>query len=389
MKKLNRFLNAWVNAGLISAEQMKNIITYEEKKGSEGRSKWIMYGFVSLGICVISIGVISLIAANWEYIPGMVKLIFDFIILLAVAYVIFRFRNTEKDYVWDSLLTFFAFLCLASIALISQVYHTGGELWQALAFWLIITIPAVHMTRKKLLPHIWILAFLFTLISWLLSDNSPWQLLTASVSDENEFMIFLTLPFLCLVLDIVFERFRSTGRYGEIFRIWSVLGGIFIAGAVDIYYSVLGDELVRNSLIPLYALAAVCIVLLFTISKYSYKQKIIITIMTVLTAAVFIPYNYLNAESYHLAADFIGAGFSMIIFLLFAMLFILNDRRKLFNLATLLIGLRFLIIYFQVFGGLAATGFGLIFSGLIIIGIAFLWFKKREKFENWLGGKIK
>jgi hypothetical protein len=53
------------------------------------------------------------------------------------------------------------------------------------------------------------------------------------------------------------------------------------------------------------------------------------------------------------------------------------------------IGARFLIVYFQVFGSLATTGFGLIISGLIIICAAVLWFKKKEKFENWIGDLIK
>jgi len=51
---------------------------------------------------------------------------------------------------------------------------------------------------------------------------------------------------------------------------------------------------------------------------------------------------------------------------------------RLFNLCINLIGLRFLIIYFQVFGSLATTGIGLIISGLIIIGAVVGWmaFKK-------------
>ncbi|MBN2134291.1 MAG: DUF2157 domain-containing protein [Acidobacteria bacterium] len=389
MKKLNRSLTRWVNANLISTDQMQNILKFENGKKSEGRPKWILYGFLSLGICVICIGIISLIAANWADIPGIIKLAFDFIILAGVAFVIYRFGDSENAYIFDGLSLLFALLCFGTIGLISQVYHTGGELWQALAVWLVITIPPTHITRKKLLPHIWILAFLLAQVLWLTSDVSPWEYLSSSSGVKNIFDILFALSFLCLILNIVFEHFKTTRRYGEIFKLWVLLGSMYVAVAVDLYYSILSGGPQMESMIPMYAFAIVSLILLHAITKYSVKHKIIISIIIILTAVIFLPYEKLHSGYYYLAGDLIGASFSIIIFLLFSMLFILDDRQKLFNLATLLIGLRFLIIYFQVFGSLVSTGFGLIVSGLLIIGTAFLWFKKRGKFENWLKGKIK
>ncbi|TXH72324.1 MAG: hypothetical protein E6Q85_06585 [Thiothrix sp.] len=54
-----------------------------------------------------------------------------------------------------------------------------------------------------------------------------------------------------------------------------------------------------------------------------------------------------------------------------------------FNLITFLIGLRFVVLYFQSMGGLAATGVGLILSGLMIIGIAWFWYSSRDRLQNW------
>jgi hypothetical protein len=53
------------------------------------------------------------------------------------------------------------------------------------------------------------------------------------------------------------------------------------------------------------------------------------------------------------------------------------------------VGLRFLIIYFQVLGDLATTALGLIVTGVAIVRISFLWFKKRSTIERWLGGLLK
>ena len=54
------------------------------------------------------------------------------------------------------------------------------------------------------------------------------------------------------------------------------------------------------------------------------------------------------------------------------------DYRKLFNALIVGIGIRFLVVYFQVFSDLAMTGLGLIVSGLAIIGLSALYIKKRE-----------
>jgi hypothetical protein len=54
-----------------------------------------------------------------------------------------------------------------------------------------------------------------------------------------------------------------------------------------------------------------------------------------------------------------------------------NERRRLFDAAALIIGIRFIVVYFQVFGSLAATGLGLILSGSVILGVAYLWYRYR------------
>ena len=58
----------------------------------------------------------------------------------------------------------------------------------------------------------------------------------------------------------------------------------------------------------------------------------------------------------------------------------------LFNLTTLLIGMRFLILYFQALGGLAATGFGLIISGALIMSLGWAWQRYRTHLQQWTQG---
>jgi hypothetical protein len=64
------------------------------------------------------------------------------------------------------------------------------------------------------------------------------------------------------------------------------------------------------------------------------------------------------------------------------------SMRRLFELASFVIAVRFIVIYFQVFGTLTTTGVGLIISGLVIIGIALLWNRGRRSVTSKLGGNL-
>jgi hypothetical protein len=61
-------------------------------------------------------------------------------------------------------------------------------------------------------------------------------------------------------------------------------------------------------------------------------------------------------------------------------------HQRVFNFVTFLIGLRFVVLYFQAMGGLAATGVGLIISGMLIIAVAWAWHTGRERLRSWVKG---
>ena len=64
-----------------------------------------------------------------------------------------------------------------------------------------------------------------------------------------------------------------------------------------------------------------------------------------------------------------------------------KGRPKLLHLATAVIGLRLLVIYFEVFGTLLDTGVGLVLGGLLTLLVTWFWARKRRDFDRELSAR--
>ncbi len=385
MKKIEKYLSEWTGKEFISSDQQQQILQYEESKTKVSRSKWVLYGFLILGVCVLGIGMISLIAANWEEIPPSIKLTGNFIILAGAAFAVIRQDQKSNDVLFDAAGAFFAMLCLATIGLISQVFHTGGELYQALLFWLVIILPLCIFSKKDFLPHLWVAVFLIMFLLWSTSESSWWHSQESYFDENNFFIILLTIPLLCFFLSNAMNGIEWLVRFRKIFNQWAVVATIVAIGTTDFYYSIVQVNFETRALIPVYLFVLLCTALLYIRSDFSIKERIIITLIIAIMLFAYLPDFILSHPDINETGELFGASYSIIQLILFSMFFTIRNSKRLFNVIILLIGLRFIIVYFQVFGDLAITGFGLIISGMLIIGISLLWFKKREKLETWLG----
>ncbi len=389
MSKLKRRLKEWVDNHLISEEQKIKILQFEEKRSSIIRPQWILYGFVILGGSVIGIGIISLIASNWEAIPGSVKLVADLLFLVGIAFGIIVAEQHQKTVVFDALAVLFVFLCIASIGLISQVYHTGGELYQALIMWSVITFPICALGKKIFLPYLWVTGFITLCLVWCFSDDSWWP------GDAMFFMPFLVLPFLCLVLGLLIRLIASLKRFSSVFYMAGALSFIYAGIMTDIILTCDADEIFAigwSEYIPLIVIAPIAYILLAFASGFKKKEKWIIVAASLLTLCVwFLPKLFWSGSLYDFEdyGPFLGPLYSVITLCLLGIFFSIKGQKRLFHLTTLTTGIRFLIVYFEVLENLAFTGIGLVVSGLIILGATISWYKSRARIDQWIGGLVK
>lgn len=379
--KLDTKLSDWQKAGLIESTQVEKIRAYE---ASLPESSWILSSLYILGTLIVGIGVISVVASNWDQLSNFAKLLLNFLILSVVGYRIFIADQQQKPILYDSLIFGLMILVLASIGLISQIYHTGGKLYQAILFWSLAMAPISFMSFRPIIAKVWLGGFL-TAGLWGIVDSELLKVLF----DKNVYALAFTTPLLFLVGTII-SRFISQTLPGQIepgvtvaFRFWTAITGLFAIGVSESIGRINGfktESLGFGGFVLGYALLAVSIMGILRAGTYNAIQRNLMLLMLLSFALPF------HAISLGVRNQFAYSAMTLTTLSIAGALVATLHDKKVFQWILGLIALRFLIFYFQAIGGLATTGFGLIFSGGVVIGVGIMWSKYRNKIATWAEG---
>lgn len=195
-------IREWTAHGLLTEAQAAAIHEYEQarKAGRFGR------GLTGLGIFAILVGVLSIIASNWYAIPPLVKIGGHAAINIAVGAIAIRAWQTGKDTWREGAVLAFLGLTFTLIVLVGQVYQLDGTLANALAFWLVITLPFFLLLGQSYMTAApWMAAFVLTV--YLFSGEHA----KALPDDyQRSFMIGIGAFFpLALMADGMTGRFRA------------------------------------------------------------------------------------------------------------------------------------------------------------------------------------
>jgi uncharacterized membrane protein len=376
MNKILNKLKIWMDAGLITESQMNSILKFEDDQQPKNRA---VYSIITLGAIVICLGIISMIASNWEKLGDIFKLIADFSILSILSLTIFKFKDSNHKWIYETLLVSYFLLILASIGLISQIFHTGGKFYQATTFWCLITFPLVLFSTGKATIHIWFIGFFYSLT---MAINYNFL-----VFKEETFIIvwcFSILPTLLLAISFPLQKsiYENLKAFGSASLFWSIFGFLF----GSIFFSFLGvfDFLMVEGLENYYFFLIFLSCVLMAIGEYfiiSQSKKISLLMLVGFFSYTIMYLSYL----YHFNSELLDIVLFIVIWFSAGFAFNLLEWKRLFEFAIIVIGLRFLIAYFQLFTSLILTSFGLIFSGVLIIAISVIYIKKRENITKWVG----
>ncbi|WP_298426495.1 DUF2157 domain-containing protein [uncultured Kordia sp.] len=147
--KIKQALPELVENGIITEEIAQNIKTYYQKNEASGSSR-LFTVFGTLGATLIGLGIILIMAHNWDNFSRLTKVFLAFLPMLigqvGLGYSIYK----NKSNTWKETATVFLFFSVgACISLVSQIYNIPGDLESFLLAWIVLCLPLLYVTKSR------------------------------------------------------------------------------------------------------------------------------------------------------------------------------------------------------------------------------------------------
>jgi membrane protein CcdC involved in cytochrome C biogenesis len=367
MARIDGKIRRWAEQGLITREQQQALSAFERQRAFCSGGMVII-----LGISVLALGLISIIAANWQYTPPGLKLGAQWLLLAISAYLPWRFQN--RPLAFELLLIFYMLCCLAAIGLSAQVFHSSYPLYMGGALWCLMTAGLFWLSQNRFSAFLWLLgAGASALAFWAALDKSDARLLA----------IVLAMLLSYALLSLIFAFLRKPGVSQAAAALCAVL---LLAGALFAELMPISEQFacyeymleMRWLLLALLALAGLGVTLA---GFYSRGQKIalllgwfwLLSFMCLLPQRLYLfCYGYDNFHSTNAIGN-AAVTFTLLAWLAFYAL--ASGRQYLLLLWLLLAGARVFVIFLLAAYGLMATGLALFLGGGLLIAIPLVWKK--------------
>ncbi len=140
-----------LSAKVIDQQTGDKILAYYKSKNTEKPNRLVLV-FGVLGALLIGLGLILIVAHNWDDLSKSVKTgIAIGLLVLAQALAMFALIKKPDNKTWTEATTvFWALMIGASIALISQIYHISGDFDRFILTWLLLALPIVYLMQSSI-----------------------------------------------------------------------------------------------------------------------------------------------------------------------------------------------------------------------------------------------
>jgi uncharacterized membrane protein len=145
-KQILKELSELVEANVISEDTAQRITNYYNAKPSQSASRlFIVFGI--LGSLLIGMGIVLIIAHNWDDLSKVVKLTVGLVpLLIGQGLAAFTLIKKSEQKAWREGSGAFLFFTVAvSISIVSQVYNIEGSMAGFLLVWMSLCLPIVYV----------------------------------------------------------------------------------------------------------------------------------------------------------------------------------------------------------------------------------------------------
>ena len=354
MSSLIHKTQSWVSKGLITPQQAEEIIAFEQNK----RPFLSLFSIILfLGVFSIACGIVAIISSNWYNIPATVKLAGMFAALIGMGSAL---PMIEKKYPvgFDAGLFFFMLLFFAAIGLVGQIYHLKSDTYKAFLFWSGLAFPLLFLTKRVLFGWIWEVIFICAF--W----ASPWGESVLRFIEDYFLSSPLYFSFLFFALFFVLSRVQKAALFVSPLRVGLFVFGLFFLFCGRHRFGIYNVS--TTSLMALFCATAIAFAsFVWNFSGFNLQEKQSLWIVTGLYVLFFL---------LPLGKDTIYFS-ELILLLAFIFVAYCFHQEKKARILAVITAFRMLIAFFDLFGSLLYTGFGLIFSGVVMLGLAYACYK--------------
>jgi len=241
-----------INAGIITKETADKIQDYYKNK-NESSTNWLFIVFGILGAILVGLGIILIIAHNWDELSRLTKTVIAFLPLL-IGQIICGFVLIKKmdSIAWKEGGTTFLFFAVgACISLVSQIYNMPGNLSSFLLIWMILCLPLIYVMKSSVASLLYLIGITYyacetsywtypsseSYLYWLLLMFAlPHYYLLFKNKPKSNFMIFHNW---LVPLSVVISLGTVVESFGELIYIayFSLFGLLYLIGHMDYFPS--------------------------------------------------------------------------------------------------------------------------------------------------------
>jgi uncharacterized membrane protein len=354
-----RKIKKWVEAGLIDADAADRIRAWENAN-SRPLGLWALIG---LGGLAIGLGLVSVVAANWDDIPGTVRLAVHFALMIGVGGWVWWQRRAEvgqSRWFDDAALFIFGTLGLTFFGHIGQVYQTSSPLWQAFLAWLLLFSPILlWQGRGWLVAAGWSAAVYFTA-----SDYLGWVYEPDQAADWVTIGTVVSVPAMVMGVASAMRSWMSNGDFWR--RIEQIGLSVLILGVsgstIEAYFD--GQASSMSIAIVQLLWLAIAAAVIFSVRPNPSGRA---TSMILVVSGLVLMVTALAQESTLLSAALLMGLWGAI-----AMGALSAGWRMIFQIAVAAVALRLIILSFEFADDLLGSGLGLIIAGVMTLGVAWV-----------------
>jgi len=197
-------ISAWVADGTVDAETGRRLRERYPATGEADARKALLTVFAVIGVSLVLLGVIVIMAFNWDELPRLGRVAIAFAPLaLSYGLAVFAFLRRGDRPAWREAACVAAILGFAACAgILSQIYHIRGEAEDLILLSVVLALPFVYALRS----NAGTLVYLVALTAWTSLSQ---------IHDGNSLLYWPLFAAIAprLVLSLRKNRYSSTSAY--------------------------------------------------------------------------------------------------------------------------------------------------------------------------------